>query len=45
MHGVQAERAVMQAFIPNTGPWRPYFADHDVDNAATAARAGAPPED
>jgi hypothetical protein len=31
MHVVQAERAVMQAFIPATGPWRPYFADHDVD--------------
>jgi hypothetical protein len=30
MHIVQAERAVMQAFIPNSGPWRPYFADHDV---------------
>ncbi len=31
MHIVQAERAVMQAFIPNSGPWRRYFADHDVD--------------
>lgn len=30
MHVVQAERAVMQAFIEGTGPWRPYFADHDV---------------
>ncbi len=30
MHLVQAERAVMQAFIPGSGPWRPYFADHDV---------------
>lgn len=36
MHVVQAERAVMQAFIPGTGPWRRYFADHDVD-ASTAA--------
>lgn len=30
MHLVQAERALMQPFIPETGPWRPYFADHDV---------------
>lgn len=33
MHLVQAERAVMQAFIPGSGPWRPYFAAHDVDAA------------
>lgn len=31
MHIVQAERAVMQPFIPASGPWRHYFADHDVD--------------
>ncbi len=31
MHLVQAERALMQPFSPGTGPWRPYFADHDVD--------------
>ena len=31
MHTVQAERAVMQPFIAGSGPWRPYFADHDVD--------------
>lgn len=31
MHLVQAERAVMQAFIPGSGPWRPAFADHDVE--------------
>jgi len=31
MHTVQAERAVMQPFIAGCGPWRPYFADHDVD--------------
>jgi hypothetical protein len=31
MHLVQAERAVMQPFIPATGPWRFYFADHDAD--------------
>jgi hypothetical protein len=36
MHVVQAERAVMQAFIPDTGPWRPYFADDDVDAAGNA---------
>ncbi len=29
MHTVQAERAVMQAFIPHSGPWRHYFSDHD----------------
>jgi hypothetical protein len=31
MHIVQAERALMQAFIPGSGPWRPFFTDHDVD--------------
>lgn len=36
MHIVQAERALMQAFIPGTGPWRVYFADHDVDAAGPA---------
>jgi hypothetical protein len=30
MHAVQAERAIMQPFIVQTGPWRFYFADHDV---------------
>ena len=30
MHLVQAERALMQPFIPESGPWRSYFADHDV---------------
>jgi hypothetical protein len=34
MHLVQAERAVMQAFIPGSGPWRGFFADHDVDAPA-----------
>lgn len=34
MHVVQAERALMQAFIPGSGPWRFYFADHDVEAAA-----------
>lgn len=33
MHLVQAERALMQAFIPGSGPWRPHFADHDVEGA------------
>lgn len=31
MHVVQAERAVMQPFIPASGPWRHYFADHDAE--------------
>jgi hypothetical protein len=39
MHIVQAERAIMQAFIPESGPWRGYFIDHDVE-ARTAERAG-----
>jgi hypothetical protein len=30
MHTVQAERALMQPFINETGPWRFFFADHDV---------------
>jgi hypothetical protein len=30
MHTVQAERALMQPFIAGCGPWRKYFADHDV---------------
>jgi len=37
MHIVQAERALMQAFIPASGPWRHFFVDHDVElKAATA---------
>jgi len=36
MHLVQAERAVMQAFIPESGPWRHYFVDHDVEAKAPA---------
>ena len=31
MHTVQAERAMMQPFIARSGPWRHYFADHDVE--------------
>jgi hypothetical protein len=31
MHTVQAERALMQPFIHGCGPWRSYFADHDID--------------
>ncbi len=31
MHLVQAERALMQPFIAGSGPWRFYFADHDVE--------------
>jgi hypothetical protein len=34
MHLVQAERAVMQPFIPASGPWRLYFADHDAERPA-----------
>jgi hypothetical protein len=30
MHTVQAERALMQPFIEQCGPWRRYFADHDA---------------
>lgn len=33
MHIVQAERAVMQPFIPASGPWRFYFVDHDAEAA------------
>jgi hypothetical protein len=36
MHMVQAERAIMQAYIPLTGPWRHYFADHDVETTEAA---------
>jgi hypothetical protein len=27
-HTIQAERALMQPFIQESGPWQPYFADH-----------------
>lgn len=37
MHIVQAERAVMQPFIPSSGPWRFYFADHDAEPARPGA--------
>lgn len=30
MHTVQAERALMQPFIADCGPWRSFFTDHDV---------------
>lgn len=30
MHTVQAERAILQPLIIGSGPWRPYFKDHDV---------------
>lgn len=29
-HTVQAERALMQVFIPGSGPWRHYFVEHEV---------------
>lgn len=31
MHTVQGERALMQPFIVNSGPWRIYFQDHDEE--------------
>jgi hypothetical protein len=33
MHTVQAERALMQPFIVDTGKWRGFFVDHDVEAA------------
>ena len=30
MHTVQAERAILQPLISGSGPWCPYFKDHDV---------------
>jgi hypothetical protein len=30
MHTVQAERAILQPLILGSGPWRPYFQDHEV---------------
>lgn len=38
-HIVQAERALMQAFIAGAGPWRGFFTDHDVEVRPAAARA------
>jgi hypothetical protein len=35
MHTVQAERAIMQPFIAGSGPWRGYFADHEVQAPPT----------
>jgi hypothetical protein len=32
MHTVQAERALMQPFIRESGPWRSYFRDHDASS-------------
>jgi hypothetical protein len=31
MHLVQAERAILQFFIPGTGPWRRYFSDYEIE--------------
>lgn len=36
-HTVQAEEALMQAFIPATGVWRFEFADHDVERGAATS--------
>ena len=33
-HTVQAERALMQPLIQGSGPWRSYFADHDLSSDA-----------
>ncbi|GHO96346.1 hypothetical protein KSF_063940 [Reticulibacter mediterranei] len=30
MHTVQAERALMQPFMLNCGPWRSFFRDHEI---------------
>ena len=30
MHTVQAERALMQPFLPGSGPWRSFFRDHEI---------------
>ena len=40
MHTVQAERALMQAFIEASGPWRPAFSDHDAAPAPGSDRGG-----
>jgi len=39
MHTVQAERALMQPFIAGCGPWRFYFADHDVAAGSALSEA------
>lgn len=41
-HVVQAEEALMQAFIPGTGPWRYEFADHDVEARSSTPGRVAP---
>jgi hypothetical protein len=40
LHTVQAERAVLQPFLPGTGPWRHVFEDHDLGDGAPDAGAG-----
>jgi hypothetical protein len=30
-HTIQAERAIMQTFIRDCGPWQPYFSDHWIN--------------
>lgn len=35
-HTIQAERAIMQPFIPASGPWRSTFIDHDIAAAQDA---------
>ena len=41
MHTVQAERAMMQPFIAETGPWRDLFADHDFADHDVGASSTA----
>lgn len=37
MHTVQAERSLMQPLILSSGPWRPFFRNHDVNLPETDA--------
>jgi hypothetical protein len=41
MHTVQGERAILQPFLPGTGPWRHVFEDHDLGDSATGAGNGS----
>jgi len=40
MHLVQAERAIMQVYIPHTGPWRHDLIDHEAPPPSTSPSAG-----
>jgi len=39
MHLAQAEQALMQPFIRASGPWRPHFADYDLEVPKTTPAA------